>query len=188
MSKGRGENEDKISSLEPSGGLSVHLYSNLLKNIQLTANQLSRGAIIKNYIGNNAARKNAQCKLNSYGYLVGHCGVVNSIKNMKKMKEQLIMANLVAEIHRRDATDKELEKQQKNKGNDEKAPASVRKLQERGRDVGRLTVGEIESILFAVYNITLDGSKLSKTDYGSALEKEMTRSIGKYESFIRLQQ
>jgi hypothetical protein len=172
----------------PSGGLSVHLYSDLLKNIQPTANQLRRGAIIKDYIGNNAARKNARRKLNSYGYLVCHCSVVNSIESMKRMKEQLIMADLVAEIHHRDATDKELEKQQKNKAYDEKAPASVRKLEERGRDVGRLTVVEIESILFAVYNITLDGLKLRKTDYVSALEKEMTRNIGKYESFICLQQ
>ena len=37
-SKGRGENKDKITPLEPSGGLSVHLYSNLLKNIQPTVN------------------------------------------------------------------------------------------------------------------------------------------------------
>ena len=100
---------------------------------------------------------------------------------MKRMNEQLIMADLVAEIQRRDA------KQQKNKAYDEKAPVSMRKLEERGHD-GRLTVGERESILFAVYNIALDGSKLRKTDYVSALEKEMTRSICKYESFIHLQQ
>jgi hypothetical protein len=74
---------------------------------------------------------------------------------MKRIKEQLIMADSVAEIHCRDAADKELEKQQKNKAYDEKAPASARKLEERGRHVGKLTVGDIESILFAVYNITL---------------------------------
>ncbi len=64
----------------------------------------------------------------------------------------------------------------------------MRKLDERGRHVGKLTVGDIESILFAVYNITLDGSKLRKSDYVSALEKEMTTSICKNETFIRLQQ
>jgi hypothetical protein len=139
--------------LEPSGGLSVHLHSNSLKNIQPTANQLHRGAIIKEFIGNNAACKNARHKLNSYGYVVGHCGIVNYIENMKRMKEkQLVMADSVAEIHHRDTADKELEKQQKKKAYDEKAPASVRKLEERGRHVGKLTVGDIESILFAVYN------------------------------------
>jgi hypothetical protein len=40
VSKGRGENKDEITPLEPSGGLSVHLYSNLLKNNQPTTNVL----------------------------------------------------------------------------------------------------------------------------------------------------
>ena len=126
----------------------------MLKNIQPTANQLRRGAIIKDNIRNNVARKNTQRKLKSYGYLVGHCGIVNYIKNMERMKEQLVMANSVAEIHRRDAADKELEKQQNYKVYDEKAPASVRKLEERGCHVGKLTIGDIESRLFSVYNIS----------------------------------
>ncbi len=89
------------------------------------------------------------------------------------------MADSVVEIHWNDAADKELEKQQK-KVFDEKAP-------EKGCDVVRLTVGEIESILFIVYNITLDGSKLRKTDYVGALEKEMRTSISKNNSFLHLQ-
>ncbi len=147
--KGEGENKDAITPLEPSSGLSVHLYSDS-KSIQPTENQLCRGAIIKDYIGNNAACNSVHRKLILYGYLVGHCGVVNSVKNMNRMKEQLIMANPVAEIHRKDAADKELEKQQDNKAYDEKAPVSVRKLEERNPDVGKWTVGEIESILFTI--------------------------------------
>ena len=86
--------------MHPSANLCVHLYPDSLKSIQPTANQLRRGATIKDYIGNNTARKCARRrKLNSYRYLVGHCGVVNSAENMKRMKEQLIMADLVAEIH-----------------------------------------------------------------------------------------
>ncbi len=108
--KGEGESKDSITPLELSSGLSVHLYSDLLKSIQPTANQLLWGVIIKDSIGNNAACKNAQQKLNLYGYLVGHCGVVNSVKNMNRMKEQLIMADSVAEIYCKDAVDKELEK------------------------------------------------------------------------------
>ncbi len=60
----------------------------------------------------------------------------------------------------------------------------MRKLEERHPDVGKLIVGEIESILFTIYNITLDGSKLRKMDYVVALEKDMIRSISKYESFM----
>jgi hypothetical protein len=71
---------------------------------------------------------------------------------------------------------------------DEKASAAVAKLEEKGRAVTKLTVKEIESILFKVYNITLGGSNLKKPDYVKALEKEMASAsgIGKYEDFFRL--
>ncbi len=57
-------------------------------------------------------------------------------------------------------------------------------LEERNPDVGKCTVEKIESILFTIYNITLDGSKLRKTDYVGALEKEMISSLSKYKLFI----
>ena len=85
--KAKGTDEDKMSVMYPSANLAVHLYPDSLKSIQPTANQLHRGAIIKDYIGNNAACKCARRKLNSYGYLVDHCGVVNSKENMNRMKE-----------------------------------------------------------------------------------------------------
>ncbi len=77
-----------------------------------------------------------------------------------------------------------LEKLVKNKVNDEKAPAAVRKLEDKGHEVVKLIVAEIELLLFSVYNISMDGSKLRKADYVSALEKEMSTNIFKYESFI----
>ncbi len=101
------------------------------------------------------------------------------------MKEQLVMADSVSEIHRKEAEDKVLEKLEKNKLNDEKAPVAVLKLEDKGREVVKITMAEIESILFSVYNITMDGSKLRKADYVSALEKEMATNIIKYESFVR---
>jgi len=171
----------------PSAHLAVHLYQDSLKSIQPTANQLRRGAniIIKDYVGNNAARKCTRRKLNSYGYLAGHCGVVNSEENMNRMKEQLVMADSVSEIHRKEAEDKVLEKLEKNKLNDEKAPVAIWKLEDKGREVVKITVAEIEPILFSVYNITMDGSKLRKDDCVSALEKEMATNIIKYECFVR---
>ncbi len=57
VAKGEEENKDTITPLEPSSGLSVHLY---IDSIQSTENQLRWGAIIKEYIGNDAASKNAQ--------------------------------------------------------------------------------------------------------------------------------
>ena len=62
--KGKGSDEDEPSLMHPSANLCVHLYPDLLKSIQPTANQLRRGANIKDYVGNNAARKCARRKLN----------------------------------------------------------------------------------------------------------------------------
>ena len=113
--KGKGTDKDEMTVMCPSAHLAVHLYQDSLKSIQPTANQLHRGAIIKDYVGNNATRKCTRRKLHSYGYLAGHCGVVNSEENMNRMKEQLVMADSVSEIHRKEAEDKVLEKLEKNK-------------------------------------------------------------------------
>ena len=88
------------------------------------------------------------------------------------------MAESVAEISRLEAEEIVIEKQAKNKVHNEKAPAAVAKLEEKGRAVTKLTVKEIKAILFKVYNITLGGLNLRKPDYVKALEKEMKNCIG----------
>jgi hypothetical protein len=168
--KGSGWNDNKITQMEPSSGLGVHLYANSLKHIQPTAYDLCRGAIIKGYIGNNAAHMSTRRKMNSVGYVAGHCGVVNSEENMQRMREKLTMADSVAEISRLEAEDKELEKREKNKVHNEKAPAAAAKLEEKGCEVLKLTIKEIEALLFKVYNINMGGLK-KKADYVKALEK-----------------
>ncbi len=74
----------------------------------------------------------------------------------------------------------------KNKKHDERAPGAAAKLEEKGRNVVKLTMKEIEAFLFRVYKNTMGGSNLRKPDYVKALEKEMESSIGKYEDFLRL--
>jgi len=54
------------------------------------------------------------------------------------------------------------------------------------RKVASLTVPEIEAILYRVYNISLNGSKLRKTDYVRALERELDTNLGKYEVFVKI--
>ena len=71
------------------------------------------------------------------------------------------MANLVAKIHQKEAADKVVEKLERNEIKDENAPAAVWKLEDKGREVMKLTVAEIELVLFSVDNITMDGFKLT---------------------------
>jgi hypothetical protein len=73
--KGSGWNKDKIPQMDLSSGRGVHLYANSLKHIQPAAYDLCCGAILKDYIGNNAAPMSIRRKMNSVGYLLGHCGV-----------------------------------------------------------------------------------------------------------------
>ena len=62
---------------------------------------------------------------------------------------------------------------------------SMRKrLKKNDSKVASLSISEIESILHHIYNITLSGYILRKTDYVRALEAEMERNIGKYEVFV----
>ena len=56
------------------------------------------------------------------------------------------MADSVAEIHRKEAADKVIEKLERNKMNAEEA--AVRKLEDKGREVKKLTMAEIESSYF----------------------------------------
>ena len=104
-------------------------------------------------------------KLNIIGNIVGQCAVVNDETNMARMRENLIFAELMAEIVRREKAD------QTNKERD-----SIQKQEERspeaGRKVASLTVSDIEEILYRVYKISLSGSKLPKPGYVRALEKE----------------
>ncbi len=62
---------------------------------------------------------------------------------------------------------------------------AVWKPEDKGREVVKITVSEIELILFSIYNITMDGSKLRKAGHVSALENEMATNIIKNESFVR---
>ncbi len=72
--------KDEVPRLKPSKGLMIHLFDDSLKMIQPTAYDLHCGAILKDYIGNNALCKTAKRKLNNVSLVVGNCGVINSEK------------------------------------------------------------------------------------------------------------
>jgi hypothetical protein len=106
--KGKGWNNNKMSQMKPSSGLGLLFDNNSINLIQPTLYDLRHGAIVKDNICNNAACKNARRKMDSIGYLVGHCGLFISEEN-QRMREQLTMADSVAEINQLEAEDKELE-------------------------------------------------------------------------------
>jgi hypothetical protein len=64
--EGKGLDNDKVSRMEPSEGLDIHLKVDSLKMIQPTPYDLRQGAILKDYIGNNAICRTTKRKLNSH--------------------------------------------------------------------------------------------------------------------------
>jgi hypothetical protein len=63
--KGEGLDKDEVPQLKPSKGMMIHLFNDSLKMIQPTAYDLRCGAILKDYIGNNALCKTTKRKLNN---------------------------------------------------------------------------------------------------------------------------
>ena len=89
-------------------------------------------------------------KLISIGVVVGTGPVVNSEENMNKMRKELQFAEAMAEINRLDADDKAEEKKKKDDEFRDNAPAAAKKLQKDSIQVAKLTVKDIESLLYQV--------------------------------------
>jgi hypothetical protein len=173
---------------EPSSGLNLELSHDNLECIQPTESEVRRGAIMRDAFGERAARKCLQRKLNNLAIIVGRSTAINNDANMLRAREQLEFANSMAEIERRELALKKLKEKECLKLHFEKAPSAVAKLEANGSIVASLTKGEVESLLYAVYDINLGNckgsSKLKKGDYVKALEKEFERDIKKYEVFV----
>ena len=90
------------------------------------------------------------------------------------------MADSMAEIERIIPAAKADKQKESLRKHTAKAPDAVKRLENNGRkQVDSLTVAEIKSIFYMVYNKTLSGSKLRKPDYmHQALEKEMDGELG----------
>jgi hypothetical protein len=129
---GKGEelDEDEVPWFKLIKGLMIHLLNDSLKMIQPTAYDLCCCAILKDYIGNNALCKTTKRKLNNFSLVVGNCDVINSEENMRQQREQLIMAESVAEISRLEAEEKLLR-------NKQRISCTMRKLQQQWQKLKR---------------------------------------------------
>ena len=57
-------------------------------------------------------------------------------------------------------------------------------MEEKWHDVTAITVKEIKSILFAVYNVNMPGSKLRNPNCVACLTAEIERDSSKYNRFL----
>ena len=170
--------------VECSHHLDISVGRRQMECIQPTAQELTRGQIIKDAVGDGAKLKVARRKLNSIGNMHGHCAILNSDRNLKCMRDDLQLTDAIAEISRGDAMANAARKEEEESNLLSTAGIATKKLEEKNRDVNSVTVKEIQSILFAVYNVTLTGSKLRKPDFVSRLKVEMEKNLGKYTRFL----
>jgi len=114
-------------------------------------------------------RKVAHRKLTNIGTVAGHCGVVNSEKNLRRLRYSLEFAKSFAEIKRVQETEKKQKGEDAQKDLEKSAPAVVRKLEK-----GFVCNGAVEGARI----------KLWKADYVKRLEKEMSKNISKYDLIL----
>ena len=77
------------SLLEPSPYLDVHLCDDSLRAIKPIKQDFLRGNTMSHAHGIRAQRKMADRKLTNIGTVAGHCGVVNSEENLRKLRDSL---------------------------------------------------------------------------------------------------
>ena len=130
----------------PSTELNVEISSDALKCIQPTQSELRRANILHDSFGKRAIRKCAKRKLNNIGNIVGQCAVVNDETNMARMRENLVFAESMAEIVRREKANKTNKERDSMQKHDERAPEEEKKMEKCEQKVASLTVPEIEAI------------------------------------------
>ena len=170
---------------EPSSYLDLHLYPDSLRAIMPSEKDFNRGNVMSHAHGTRAQRKMADRKLTNIGTVVGHCGLVNSKENMRRLTEQYEFVKSIAEINRKQVNEKNQKEEDAQKDLEKNAPAAAMKLETKERNVEGLYVPEIEAILYQVYNVIMQGkSKLRKGDYVKKLDEEMAKNIAKFELFL----
>ena len=106
------------------------------------------------------------------------------MENMEKMRDNLQFASAMAQISHEDTAEKKRKEKEADKLYDDHAPDAAKKFEKYGRDnMSKLTVKDIEAILYKVYNIKISGSKLKKQDYIRALEQEFNKNFIRYAEF-----
>ena len=145
---------------------------------------LRYGQIMKDATGEGVTKKIAKRKLNNLGFAHGHCCIVNSDENMKRMKQDLQLADSIAEIKRLETFNASQKKEELQESTRLKAPAAVKKFEESKRDASKLTKAEISALLFVCYGTIMDpkksGSGFKKGDFVTKLKDALECDILKY--------
>ena len=163
-----------IRHVESSNHLVIDVSKSQLSVIMLSADDLTKGRIMKDTVGLNASLIFSKRKLDNLGYIKARCRVQNGEERMKQLKTQLKLVESISEMNalqdkHKDNKQSELKKQLmgivKN---------SYDKFRIHAFMVSKMQKKEIYAIFYAGYNTLVDPSKFKNNILEEMLKKETT--------------
>lgn len=143
---------------DPSAHLALEIGERQMEVIKPTEDDLRRGRILKDATVE-SSRKLATRKLNNLGTFVGHCAVINSEENTRRMEEDLRLASTIEAIRTDAKTRAKAKAVQAQQSYRALAPKASRKLRGKEGDTSKLEKKEMAALLLVVYSIFLDPKK-----------------------------
>ena len=120
--------------------------------------------------GEGAKQAMAQRKLDALGNVRGDCGFANDPERMRRLNNQLKLTASLAEISKETQAEKETKASQLTTELIDKAPAACAKLKEKGGDVSKLSIKDMDAIAFKHFKgAILKGDKAAHVKALSAL-------------------
>ena len=151
--------------LTPSAHLDVEVSATQQRLLDPTPQDYAMHEIASHCHGEGAKQSMAKRKLDALGFMRGESGIQNDPDRMKRLRNQIHLAESLADISKAEADTKALQTSQKTTLLIEKAPDAVRKLEEKGGDPQKLTMDEMKAIAFVKFGgKELTGNKLSHID------------------------
>ena len=116
--------------------------------------------IAKHAHGEHAKQAMAKRKLDNLGYIRGDCGLANNPERVARLKNQLHLTESLAAIAKEKDETKAANASLETAKLIELAPEAVKKLEEKGADLNKITMVDMCAIAFKYFNgATLKGNK-----------------------------
>ena len=172
----------------PNPALDLAIGHRQMECIAPTGTELTRSRIIADAGGEGAILKISARKLDTLGYIQGHCGHMTNPERMKRVRDHLALSSSVAAIQRAEQERAGKKREEDNQKLDDTAPAAARALfsvYNVGDDLEavcnknkrKVTKAHLAALLRKVYQVTIQSNK-GKPEHVKCLAKEISNDDG----------
>ena len=150
------------TDLMPRASLNVEYTQVQQRLINPRPTDYTMHEIAKHAHGEGAKQAMAKRKLDNLGYIRGDCGLANDPERVKRLKNQLGLTESLAAISKEKDDVKAALNSLETAKLIEAAPEALKKLEEKGGDLNKITMTEMAAIAFKHFKgISLKGNKAS---------------------------